>query len=134
MYDTIGAIDLSTGKYQDLLTVGNSDYWTYFADGKGIAIYDNVEQPDSILYFATGTQTLMSYPAKRRVNYLDTFYGTLYGMLQGEEDSHVFLWNNDTLTLFESEEAYSNDCRIVMGMHGVAVLDNGALAVYVQSN
>lgn len=134
VYDTIGAIDLSTGKYQDLLTVGNSDYWTYFADGKGIAIYDNVEQPDSILYFATGTQTLMSYPAKRRVNYLDTFYGTLYGMLQGEEDSHVFLWNNDTLTLFESEEAYSNDCRIVMGIHGVAVLDNGVLAVYVQSN
>ena len=74
VYDTIGAIDLSTGKYQDLLEVGNSDYWTYFADGSGIAIYDNEFQPDTILYYATATHKLLTYPAKRRVESLDTFF------------------------------------------------------------
>ncbi|MBQ9793884.1 MAG: hypothetical protein IJW34_02960 [Clostridia bacterium] len=134
VYDTIGAIDLSNGKYQDLLYVGNSDYWTYFADGKGIAIYDNADQPDSILYYATRTQSLVTYPAKRRVNYLDTFFSTLYGTLQGETEAHVFLWNNDAGSLFETEEAYSSNCRIAIGKKTFSVLDEGVLAVYVRSN
>ncbi|MBQ8323993.1 MAG: hypothetical protein IJX82_02445 [Clostridia bacterium] len=134
VYDTIGAIDLETGKYQDLLHVGNSDYWTYFADGCGIAIYDNAEHPDTIMYYATATQQLDLYPAKRRVNYLDTFHGTLYGTLQGEEEAHVFLWVNHARSLFQSEEGYSRDAVLIMGKSGFSVLDNGALTVYVQTN
>lgn len=134
VYDTIGAIDLTTGKYQDLLFVGNSDYWTYFADGCGIAIYDNVNHPDAILYYATATHKLDIYPAKRRVNYLDTFYGILYGTLQGEEDAHVFLWTNHARSLFMSEESYSRDCRLAIGKKGFSVLDEGILTIYVQTN
>lgn len=134
VYDTIGAIDLATGKYQDLLFVGNSDYWTYFADGCGIALYDNVNHPDAILYYATATQKLDIYPAKRQVSYLDTFYGTLYGILKGEEDARVFLWANHSKSLFQSEETYSKDCRLAIGKKGFSVLDGGVLTIYLQTN
>lgn len=131
VYDTIGAIDLSTGKYQDLLEVGNSDYWTYFADGSGIAIYDNEFQPDTILYYATATHKLLTYPAKRRVESLDTFFGTLYGTIHGDE-VYVFLWDADSKTLFQSQEGYPAGCRLAVGKGSVAVMHDGALSVYVE--
>lgn len=131
VYDTIGAIDLSTGKYQDILVVGNSDYWTYFADGSGIAIYDNEFQPDTILYYATATHKLLTYPAKRRVESLDTFYGTLYGTIHGD-DVYVFLWDAESKTLFQSQEGYPDGCRLAVGKGSVAVMHDGVLSVYVE--
>jgi hypothetical protein len=111
--------------------VGNSDYWTYFADGSGIAIYDNEFQPDTILYYATATHKLLTYPAKRRVESLDTFFGTLYGTIHGDE-VYVFLWDAESKTLFQSQEGYPAGCRLAVGKGSVAVMHDGVLSVYVE--
>ncbi len=129
VYDTIGVIDLTTGEYQDLLYIGNCDYWTYFADGSGIAVYGCEEQEQNVFqYYSTSRQTLCSVSVSGLISWLEMVDGLLYGITSGDTSS-AFVWDPENETLFETE-AFSSSCRFAFGNRIFSALDEGTLTVY----
>ncbi len=100
VYDTVGEIDLQTGEYRDLLSVGNCDYWTYFASGSGIVMYVG-EQSSEFLYFDTASETLQTVPLKAPIASLDVTDGCVFGTLSGEQ-AQLFVWEAASQRLFDA--------------------------------
>ncbi len=100
VYDTVGEVDLQTGEYRDLLSVGNCDYWTYFASGSGIAMYVD-EHSSEFLYFDTASKTLQTVPLKAPIASLDVTDGCVFGTLSGEQPQ-LFVWDEASQRLFDA--------------------------------
>ncbi len=100
VYDTVGEIDLQTGEYRDLLSVGSCDYWTYFASGCGIAMYVD-EHSSEFLYFDTATKALQTVPLKAPIESLDLTDGFVFGTLSGEQ-TRLFVWDAASQRLFDA--------------------------------
>lgn len=98
VYDTVGEIDLQTGEYRDLLTVGNCDYWTYFADGSGIVMYAD-DHSNAFLYFDTASGSLQTVTLGGTIASLELTNDCVYGTLSDTE-LQLFVWDVASEKLF----------------------------------
>lgn len=132
VYDTIGAIDLQTGEYRDLLFVGNSEYWTYFADGSGIAVYGSESTDVNLIqYYETASGELFSIEVDGQIEKIEIADGSIYGITKGGNSS-VFAWNAVSRTLYETD--ISSDDTVIFGMSVFAVCNSENIAVYFASD
>lgn len=140
VYDTIGVIDLKDGTYRDLLSVGNCDYWTYFADGSGIAVYGKAdgssEAEGSVAgfqYYQVSDGKLQTIAVNGSIEMLEAAESIFYGISGTGDRRHAFVWLAGEEALFESEQ-YSAQCRFSFGNTVFAVLDQGVVTVYTRAS
>lgn len=131
VYDTIGAIDMKTGEYHDIMFVGNSDYWSYFADGSGIVAYGDAS-PDAtaLQYYSAAVNELRSIEIGQQIGRLELADGILYGVTQGEQVI-AFAWDQNTRELFKTD-MFSAESKVVFGKTQFAVLHDDGIIIYTR--
>lgn len=131
VYDTIGAIDMKTSEYHDIMFVGNSDYWSYFADGSGIVAYGGAS-PDAttLQYYSAAENELRSIEIGQPIKKLALADGILYGVTQGGR-LIGFAWDQSTQELFMTD-TFSAESKVVFGKTQFAVLHDDGIVVYTR--
>lgn len=129
VYDTIGAIELESGTYQEIKHIGNYAHWTYTADGGSIIVYNNGQNdPTEVILYLTSEEKLITVPFDHPIKTVSVSASSLCGVLGGDS-SYAFLWDSSTQRLFVSE-AFSSDCIFSFGDTFFCALDGQSVTLY----